>query len=149
MNLAARSVTIIKPVPSGSVFPLTKETAGRVLLAGKYRDFFIYGRAAFPNSFSYSYSYSTDTADIVSYARNADTVIFCLSDSYDLRLLRSLQSMNKRVIVLSILSPAYLESVNWVTGAVAVYSYSPASFAAGFSAITGNIPAHGILPYER
>jgi beta-N-acetylhexosaminidase len=148
MNLAARSVTIIKPVPSGSVFPLTRETAGRVLLAGRFRDFFIYGRAAFPNSFNYSYSSSTDPADIVYYARNADTVIFCLSDNSDLRLLRNLQQLNKRVIVLSILSPAYLESVRWVTGAVAVYSYSPASFAAGFSAITGNIPAYGILPYE-
>jgi beta-N-acetylhexosaminidase len=148
MNLAARSVTITKPVPADSVFPLTRETAGRVLLAGKYRDFFLYGRIAFPNTFTYNFSSSSDPADIVFYARNADTIIFCLSDNYDLRVLRNLQRLNKRVIVLSILSPVYLESIQWVTGAVAVYSYSPASFAAGFSAITGNIPAHGILPYE-
>jgi beta-N-acetylhexosaminidase len=148
INLAARSVTIIKPVPPDSVFPLSRETAGRVLLAGRFRDFFTYGRAAFPNSFTYGFSPSSSPADILYYARNADTIIFCLSDNNDLRLLRSLQSANKRVIVLSILNPAYLENVQWVTGAVAVYSYSPASFAAGFSAITGNIPAQGILPYE-
>jgi len=41
-----------------------------------------------------------------------------------------------------------LESVPWVTGAVAVYSYAPESFAAGFSAIIGRIPALGVLPYE-
>jgi beta-N-acetylhexosaminidase len=148
LNLAARSVTIVKPSPASSVFPLTKEKAGRVLLAGRYNDFFTYGRAAFPDAAVYRYSSEAGTAEIVSNARNADTVIFCLSDSADLRMLRSLQQLNKKVIVLSVLSPVHIESVPWVTGAVAVYSYAPESFAAGFSAIIGRIPAHGILPYE-
>jgi beta-N-acetylhexosaminidase len=148
LNLAARSVTIVRPSPPDSVFPITREGAGRILLAGRYGDFFTYGRAAFPNASSYRFSDSTDPDDIIPYARNADTVIFCLSDNFDLRYLRNLRQLNKRVIVLSVLSPAYLESVPWVTGAVAVYSYAPESFAAGFSAIIGRIPAHGILPYE-
>jgi beta-N-acetylhexosaminidase len=148
LNLAARSVTIVKPVPPDSVFPLTKEKAGRVLLAGRFPEFVTYGRTAFPNAVTYRFSNSAEPDDILYYARNADTIIFCLSDSFDLRLLRNLQQLNKNVIVFSILSPAYLESVQWVTGAVAVYSYSPESFAAGFSAITGRIPAQGILPYE-
>jgi beta-N-acetylhexosaminidase len=148
LNLAARSVTIVKPVPADSVFPLTNEKAGRVLLTGKFPEFISYGRAAFPNAAVYRFSASAESEDIMYYARNADTIIFCLSDSFDLGLLRSLQQLNKKVIVFSILSPAYLESVQWVTGAVAVYSYSPESFAAGFSAITGRIPAQGILPYE-
>jgi len=148
LNLAARSVTIVKPVPSDSVFPIKKETAGRVLLAGKFPFFFNYGRAAFPNASIYRFSASAEPDDIVYYANNADTIIFCLSDSFDLRLLRTLQYLNKKVIVLSILSPAYLDSVKWVTGAVAVYSYASESFAAGFSAITGKIPAQGVLPYE-
>jgi beta-N-acetylhexosaminidase len=148
LNLAARSVTIVKPVPSDSVFPLTRETAGRVLLAGRFPEFISYGRAAFPNASVFRYSTLSEPSDIVLYARNADTVIFCLSDNYDLRLLRNLQQLNKRVIVFSVLSPAYLESVPWVTGAVAVYSYAPESFAAGFSVISGRITAQGVLPYE-
>jgi beta-N-acetylhexosaminidase len=148
LNLAARSVTIVKPVPPDSVFPMTRETAGRVLLAGRFPGFFSYGRAAFPNAIVYRYSTLEEPPDIVWYARNVDTVIFCLSDSYDLRLLRNLQQLDKRVIVLSVLSPAYLESVPWITGAVAVYSYARESFAAGFSVIAGRIPAQGILPYE-
>jgi beta-N-acetylhexosaminidase len=147
LNLAARSVTIVKPVPSDSVFPITKENAGRVLLAGRFPEFISYGRAAFPNAAVFR-SASAEPDDIVYYARNADTIIFCLSDSYDLRLLRNLQQLNKKVIVLSVLNPVFLESVQWVTGAVAVYSYAPESFAAGFSAITGKIPAQGVLPYE-
>jgi len=149
LNLAARSVTFVKPqVPSG-VFPLTSEKAGKVLLAGRYADFFTYGRAAFPDASMYRYSSASDPDGILSYARNADTIIFCLAEDTDLRVLRRLQNLNKQVIVLSVLSPVHIESVPWVTGAVAVYSYAPESFAAGFSAITGRIPAHGILPYER
>jgi len=149
LDLAARSVTIVNPDPPGTVFPLTRETAGRVLLAGRYGDFFRYGRIAFPNASSYRYSLTSDAAGIIPSARNADTIILCLSDNFDLRVLRSLQNLNKRVIVLSILSPVHIEFAPWVTGAVAVYSYAPESFAAGFSAITGRIPAYGILPYEQ
>ena len=148
LNLASRSVTIVKPTPASSVFPIAPETAGRVLLAGRYSDFFTYGRAAFPNSTNFRFYSTTAPSEIVNSARNADTIIFCLSDYTDLRILRALQSLNKRVIVLSVLSPVYIESVPWVTGAVAVYSYAPESFASGFSAIIGRIPAQGILPYE-
>jgi beta-N-acetylhexosaminidase len=148
LNLAARSVTIVKPTPASSLFPITAEKAGRVLLAGRYSDFFTYGRAAFPNAALFRYSSAIDPAEIVPSARNADTIIFCLSDNFDLRVLRNLQQLNKRVIVFSVLSPVHLESVPWVTGAVAVYSYAPESFASGFSAIIGRITAQGTLPYE-
>jgi len=148
LNLAARSVTIVKPDIPDEVFPLTAEKAGRVLLVGNFTDFFTYGRAAFPGAAVLRYSGQTDPANLIVSARNADTIIFCLSDNSDLRLLRSIQQLGKKVIVLSVLSPVHIESVPWVTGAVAVYSYATESFAAGFSAIVGRIPAQGILPYE-
>jgi len=148
LNLAARSVTIVKPNPPSSLFPIDPQRAGRVLLAGRYGDFFTYGRAAFPNAALYRFNSNTEPQEIEAYARNADTIIFCLSDNIDLRVLRALQYLNKRVIVLSVLSPVYIENVPWITGAVAVYSYAPESFASGFSVIIGRIPAQGILPYE-
>ena len=148
LNLAARSVTIVKPGSPNPVFPLPAQNAGRVLLAGRFADFFTYGRAAFPNAAVFRFSGTTDPQTLVNQSRNADTIIFCLSDNADLRMLRSLQQSNRRVIVFSILSPVHIESVPWVTAAVAVYSYARESFAAGFSVITGRIPALGILPYE-
>jgi beta-N-acetylhexosaminidase len=148
LNLAARSVTFVKPEQPALVFPLKKEEAGRVLLAGKYNDFITNGKLAFPEASAYYYSGAGDVSAFASLARNADTVIFCLSDNNDLRLLRSIQQLNKKVIVLSVLSPVHIESVPWVDGAVAVYSYAPESFASGFSAIIGKIPAEGSLPYE-
>jgi len=150
LNLAARSVTIVKPNPPSSVFPVTRENAGRVLLAGssRYGYFFTYGRIAFPRATHYRFTGATDTSEIISVANGADTIIFCLSDSNDLRVLRSLSNLNKRIIAFSILSPVHLENIPWITGAVAVYSYAPGSFAAGFSAIIGRMPAQGVLPYE-
>ena len=148
LNLAARSVTIVKPQQheQPAVFPLKPENAGKVLLAGQYLDFFRVGKAAFPGAISYWYSEFNTELPI--YAQRCDTIIFCLSDYAGVRTLRQLESLKKKVIVLSVLNPVYLESVPWVDGAVAVYSYAPESLAAGFSVIAGRISAAGKLPYE-
>ncbi|MDR2575589.1 MAG: glycoside hydrolase family 3 protein [Treponema sp.] len=156
LELAARSVTIVKPSKEAAfgtqsehgVFPLKPEVAGKVLLTGQYLDFFRVGRAAFPGAVSYWYSEDFKIDDLLTYARAADTVIFCLSDTEGLRILRRLESLKKRIIVLSVLNPVYLENIPWIDGAIAVYSDSFESLAAGFSAIIGRIPAEGRLPYE-
>ncbi|MDR2923735.1 MAG: glycoside hydrolase family 3 protein [Treponema sp.] len=153
LELAARSVTIVKPSPAregqrASVFPLKPENAGKVLLTGQYLDFFKVGRAAFPGAISYWYSEVFNIEELLTYARAADTVVFCLSDTEGLRILRQLEPLKKRIIVLSVLNPVYLENIPWIDGAVAVYSDSFESLAAGFSAIIGRIPAEGRLPYD-
>ncbi|MDR2257832.1 MAG: glycoside hydrolase family 3 protein [Treponema sp.] len=148
LSLAARSVTVVKGETPPAVFPLTRENAGRVLLAGQYTDFFRAGKAAYPDAVSYWYSEVRGAAELAAYAREADTVIFCLSGPEGLPFLRRLEPLKKRVVVLSVLSPVYLEGVSWADGAVAVYSYAPESFIAGFSAMLGRIPAEGKLPYE-
>jgi beta-N-acetylhexosaminidase len=151
LELAARSVTIVKPEPGAQgrrVFPLKPEDAGKVLLTGQYLDFFKVGRAAFPGAISYWYSEVFNIDELLTYTKAADTVIFCLSDTEGLKILRRLEPLKKRVIVLSVLNPVYLENIPWIDGAVAVYSDSFESLAAGFSAIIGKIPAEGRLPYD-
>ena len=154
LGLAARSVTVVKGQGAGAgadlpaAFPLRPEDAGRILLAGQYEDFFSTGKAAFPEAFSYWYSESRGAAELVSYARRADTIIFCLSGAGGLNFLRRLEPLKKRIIVVSVLNPVYLEELPWITGAVAVYSYARESFIAGFSVMAGRIPAEGELPYE-
>jgi beta-N-acetylhexosaminidase len=153
LDLAARSVTLIKGDVTSSdtagIFPLSPEKAGKVLLAGQYTDFFTTGRAAYPDAAAYWYSSERPAAELTRQARGADTVIFCLSDADGLYFLRSLQGLGKRVIVFSVLSPVYLEQAPWVDGAIAVYSYAPESFVAGFSAILGRIAAQGRLPLRE
>jgi len=148
LNFASRSITIVKPNPPDKLFPLTRESAGRVLLAGRFRDFFIFGRAAFPGAVSYNYTDVIDPSRLIEIARNMDTIIVCLSNSSDVRMLRALENLNKRVIVFSVMSPFLINNSPWVTGAIAAYSYAPESFAAGFSVMIGRIPALGALPYE-
>jgi beta-N-acetylhexosaminidase len=151
LNLAARSVTLVKgtaedePGNKGT-FPLSPEKAGKVLLAGQYEDFFKIGKMAYPEASGYWYDPEGGT-DLVHYATSADTIIFCLSNAEGLPFLQDLQDLHKQVIVLSVLSPVHLDTVPWVDGAVAVYSYSQESFIAGFSAILGRIPLEGTLPF--
>jgi beta-N-acetylhexosaminidase len=155
LDLAVRSVTFLKGSQENqgssdqgqAVFPLTPEKAGRVLLAGQYLDFFSTGRTAYPGATGYWYTPET-IEDLLSYARRVDTVIFCLSDAAGLNVLRNLRGLGKRVIVFSVLSPVYLDQVPWIDGAVAVYSYAPESFVAGFSSMLGRIPAQGQLPLQ-
>jgi beta-N-acetylhexosaminidase len=144
LDLAARSVTLVN---GKGLFPLGPDKAGSVLLAGNYEDFFTYGRKAFPGAVSYWYGPSQNTAELIAYARNADTVIFCLSDRTGIRLIEQLRALNKKLIVFSVLSPVYLNELSWADGAVAVFSYAPESFIAGFSAMLGRIPAGGKLPF--
>jgi beta-N-acetylhexosaminidase len=145
LDLAARSVTIVK---GGPVLPLSRERSGNVLLAGQFEDFFKAGKLAYPDAVSYWFSPSRGPGELAAYGRGADTIIFCLSDAAGLPFLRILEQLNKTVIVLSVLNPVYLEGVPWVDGAVAVYSYAPESFIAGFSAILGRIRGRGKLPFE-
>jgi beta-N-acetylhexosaminidase len=145
LSLAARSATIID---NNNVFPLNPENAGRVLLAGNFTDFFTAGRRAFPNAAAIRFRSIQYSNEVVNLARNADTIIFCLSDRTGLRILQQLRPLGKRIIVFSILNPAFLDEVPWVDGAVAVYSYAPESFIAGFSAILGRINAEGRLPFS-
>jgi beta-N-acetylhexosaminidase len=168
LNLAARSATVVKgametPVVQElspgkpqepdkgrrgtAVFPLSPEKAGKVLLAGQYEDFFTVGKKAYPEASGYWYDPEEGT-DLVQYAQKADTIIFCIANADGLPFLQSLQGLRKRVIVLSVLSPVHLDTVPWVDGAVAVYSYARESFIAGFSVLLGRIPPGGTLPFS-
>jgi beta-N-acetylhexosaminidase len=149
LGLAARSVTTIN---GENLFPLTQENAGRVLLAGNFAEFINAGQRAFPGATTFHLS--RGPAALAAYMRNADTVIFCLSNAAGLGILQEARrlvgtAMNDRnVIVFSILNPVFLEDLYWANGAVIVYSYAPVSFVAGFSAILGRIPAQGRLPFS-
>jgi beta-N-acetylhexosaminidase len=146
LDLAARSVTIVEGA-AAPVIPLSPEQAGKVLLAGQYLDFFTAGRKAYPGASAYWYA--TDRLDdLVRYAQPVDTIIFCLSDTAGLDQLKALRSLGKRIIVFSVLSPVYLDEVSWADGAIAVYSYAPESFLAGFSVLLGRIPGRGRFPFQ-
>jgi beta-N-acetylhexosaminidase len=143
-SLAARSVTLIKD--DKNLIPLTGEKAGNLFLAGQNLDFFALGKKHFDNVSSYWYS-TPVSSDLMQRVRRADTIIFYLSNREGIDVLRSFRTLGKKIIVLSVLSPAYLNEVPWIDAAVAVYGESADSLLAGFSAILGEIPAQGTVPF--
>ncbi|MDR0662589.1 MAG: glycoside hydrolase family 3 protein [Spirochaetaceae bacterium] len=144
-NLAARSVTLIKN--DKNLIPLTVEKAGSLFLAGQNLEFFELGKKYFNNAPSYWYS-APASDDLLQRARRADTIIFYLSNSDGIEVLRSFRPLGKKIIVFSVLSPAYFDEVPWVDAAIAVYGNSTDSLLAGFSAILGKIPALGAVPFS-
>jgi beta-N-acetylhexosaminidase len=129
-----------------SLLPLSAEKAGRLFLAGQNLDFFTLGKKFFSDVSSYWYS-APASDDLMRRVAAADTIIFYLSNSEGIEVLRSFRPLGKKIIVLSVLSPAYLNEVPWVDAALAVYGSSVDSLLAGFSAILGKIPAQGSLPF--
>jgi beta-N-acetylhexosaminidase len=158
LDLAVRSATVVKgkaaaPDTPASI-PFKPETSGQILLAGQYDEFFKAGRAAYPGAAEHRFSLSSDGAAagertaLLKKAKESRTVIFCLANNYSLSLLQDLQESGIRVLVVSVLSPMYIDSIPWADGIIAVYSYSRESFIAAFSTLLGRIPGTGVLPFS-
>jgi hypothetical protein len=104
------------------------------------------GRKALPGASSYQFAVPL-AEGWESRVSSADTIIFCLAGADDITVLQRFRALGKKVFVFSVLSPVHAQSVGWADCVIALYSYSPASFQAGFSAILGKIPAAGRVPY--
>ena len=138
LNLAGRSTTIVRDAD----IPFRPDENEDILLVSAYKDFFKYGLKRFPKA----KIIEVDSAFY--HARQFDTIIFCLSDKYSLSILQKITAAypNKRYIIISVLSPAFLSKIPDVKTAIAIYSYSPASFIAAFGALCGDFTPTGKLP---
>ncbi|MDR2182177.1 MAG: glycoside hydrolase family 3 protein [Treponema sp.] len=140
-DLASRSISVVK---KGSI-PLTEGRAGRVLLAGRSGAFFTGGTKAFPDAARYV----TGSGGLGSLAASSDTVIFCLEGREDRETLLELKNSGRRVIVFSTADPVYLENLDWIDSALALFSASEFSFTAAFSVVRGRPGGGGIIPVTR
>ncbi|UTD13818.1 glycoside hydrolase family 3 protein [Treponema denticola] len=138
LSLAGRSTTIVRAAD----IPFKPEEDEDILLVSAYKDFFKYGLKRFPKA----KIIEVDSA--YHHARRFDTIIFCLSDKYSLSVLQKIMYAypKKKYIVISVLSPAFLAKVPKAETAIAIYSYSPASFTAAFGALCGDFTPNGKLP---
>lgn len=139
LSQAVRSVTLVR----GKNFPYKPAAKESILLVSAYPDFLAAGKLRFPTA---------ETAPmneaLFQNARKYDTVIFCLSSHDNLSILEGMRWSKSRIIVISAQSPVLLSDVPWVETALAVYSYSPWSFTAAFSALTGDFTPNGIMPLK-
>ncbi len=145
-NQAIRSATLLRQ----HAIPLKEDS--RVLIAGLFSDFRNQGERFFPDADIFRIPYSFDTDEkwqIIDRLRESsalyDHVIFSLSRYQDLRILKELEDMKDKIIIISSLTPVYLNQLAWVRDAVAVYGTGWESFAAGFGAIRGDFTPTGHL----
>ena len=140
VGMAARSVTIIRA--DGGIFvnaetekPLIVSSSEAFLNAGKQR----FSSAILSNL--------EDAKDKVKYAKR---IIFCLDDYDSLEVLKQLSVLfpKKQYIVVSSLSPIYLQHIPSVKNVLAIYSSSPFSYMAVFSCIAGDFKAFGTMPLK-
>ncbi len=139
LSQAVRSVTSVRK----NRLPIAEGTELRVLLAGGWQDFKNAGKLRFPEA-----AVESINSQLPAVCRSYDTVIFCLSNAETLSVLKRMEHLRDKIIVISILSPVYLNEVPWVRDALAVYSYSPWSFTAAFAAIRGDFEPTGIMPVK-
>jgi len=145
---AVRSTTMVKQ----TAIPIGQTPA--VLSCGLYSDFRRMGDTMFHGG-SVKIPYSFDTPEkwevvntIDSLQADYDYIIFSLSRYQDLRILKELSHLADKIIVLSSLTPIYLNEVPWVRDSVAVYGTGIDSFQAGMGAIRGDFHPTGKLPVD-
>ena len=146
---ACRSVTTLR----GGTIPWQPRPKESVLLVGQFPEFLDEGRRRIPSAdtllfpfMPFYQSRAEDRARIPALARKYDTIIFCLANFNSLSILQALRGTARRLIVVSALSPVYLDAAPWVETALAVYGNSGDCFRAGFAALAGDFVPRGRLP---
>ena len=145
---AFRSATVVRSESDGSLKP-----NGRILLAGQLERFFTEGKRLFPDAETFNFDYTPFYTSsqwvknrLAGIADDYDTIVFCLANPNSQQVLESLENTSANIIVLSVLTPIYLDQMDWIKNAVAVYGTSRDSFKAGFAVLNGDILAEGNLP---
>lgn len=141
VGMAARSITIVR----GSSPLYSEDSDDRLMIASSIPQFLEAGKKRFPKA------RISNLVNCLENGRVADTVIFCLSDQESLSTLRELISIfpKKKFIVVSAMSPIYLQYITDVQNVIATYSNSPFSFLAVFSAIAGDFVPRGKMPLSN
>lgn len=154
LEQACRSICAYK---KGSLFPFKPLENEKVLICGPFLALYNEGKKRYPNAstFHFSYDLKQDSSNfdnwnatsLTSVARNFDTIIINVYDRHTANIAQRLKNLNKKVIILSIMSPVFvLNDFDWADTILCGYSYSNYSFAALFAALNGEIEVNGKIP---
>jgi beta-N-acetylhexosaminidase len=124
-----------------------------LLVAGQFADFFPEALRRFPNAevfrFAYMPAERANTGDLASFRAKlagVDTVLVCVANPASAQYARAAVQAGKRLLVVSVLSPASAMEFIPHGSIAAVYSYARESFTAAFAILVGEIEAVGRLP---
>lgn len=148
---AARSVTVVRD----RHIPIPPESDESILIVGRDPVFLREGKNAYRRADTLRLSNSTfytasagDRERFREVGSRYDRVIFNLASPSTLNILKDAPALHDRIVVLSSLTPIYLNELPDIRSAIAVYGWDSASYNAGYGVLRGDIPAHGTLPVE-
>ncbi len=141
---AARSITVVKDVN----VPYLNSDKESLLLISNYTRFMNIGKEFYPEAKRTWINNPETYKNVPKTANYFDTVIFCLTSKSNLRVLKSLKDYKGKLIVLSFLTPVYLDSVPWVETSIAAYGQTEESMRASFSVLKGYTEAEGTFPLD-
>lgn len=139
---AARSITIVKDKD----YPFTNNEKESILLISNYTRFMNIGKEFYPEAKRTWITKPETFKNVADTAEYFDTVIFGLANKSNLNVLKTLQNYKGRLIVLSFLTPVYLDEVPWVETTIAGYGQGDETMRAAFSVLKGFTPGNGIFP---
>ncbi len=146
---AERAVSVVRD----GALPIDPDSAGRIVLTGNIGAFFSAARTYFPGADEFRFSYTptghsraVDREEARRRARDADLIVFVLSNRNSLEVLEALEPYADRLVVISTHSPLLLADVDFVDTAIAVYGFERASFRAGIEVLLGKRLEQGTVP---
>lgn len=154
LEQACRSISIYK---TGTAFPFIPKENEKVLVAGPFLSLYNEARRCYPNISTFHFSYELrrdesnydewNAARLTQVADGFDTIIIVVYDKHTANIAKRLRYMDKKVIILSIMSPVpILKDFDWVDTILCGYSYSNYSFTALLSALKGEFIPKGKIP---
>ena len=156
LEQACRSISVYK---KGTCLPFCPKENEKILVCGPFLSLYSEARKRYPKVSTFHFSYELasdgsnrdewDATSLTSVARNFDTIIINVYDKHTAQIAKRLRYLNKKVIILSIMSPVWiLDDFDWADTILCGYSYSSYSFAALFGALNGEFEATGKIPLE-
>lgn len=156
LEQACRSISVYK---AGNAMPFTPGENEKVLVAGPFLSLYNEARRCYPNVSTFHFSYELrrdesnfdewNAARLTQVADGFDTIIIVVYDRHTANIAKRLRYMDKKVIILSIMSPVHiLKDFEWADTILCGYSYSNYSFAALLSALKGEFVPKGKIPLE-
>lgn len=148
---AARSVTAVR----AAGIPFRPDRSSRLLLVGQSDAFLQEALLRFPGADRYRFPYypfdasrPQDRDAVRTMAGGYDAIVFLLMNYNSAEVLAGLAPYANRVLVVSALTPVYLDDLPWVRTAVAVYGANRDSYRAGLAVLAGDFAAQGRLPID-
>ena len=157
LNQACKSLTVYQK-ESDSI-KITETDSSKIMLAGQYEKFIRVGQEKYPDAKTFYYNYSMGPNEtewtsnrFYEVSKNCSTIIIGCANEQAVSVAKQaerLKKNGKRVIIVSMLVPTYFMNGEWESDILMCYSYSPYSFKAVFSALSGEFEPNGCLPLEE